>query len=78
MLSNVRNSRIKEIDAPSDSVSSRLAVMLLSDFQTLLGRHLGQSRSNLFGPEQCEAFGSEPLLGGSDQLLQRVIPGLAK
>lgn len=35
--------------------------MLLSDLQTLLGRHLGQSRSNLFGPEQCEAFASEPV-----------------
>ncbi len=55
-----------------------LALTLLSELQTLGGRHFRQSPLNILASEQRDAPRPEPLLGDTDQLLECIIARVAE
>jgi len=55
-----------------------LTLALFRNFQTSLGCQFCQSLLGAPGAEQRDALRLEPLLGDPDQLLERIIPGLAE
>ena len=57
---------------------SRSALAFLSDFETSVGGDSCQSSLNILSSEQCDAPRAEPFPSCLDELLERLIAGIAE